>query len=197
MLEDSEIVELEIDFDVYDNPDFGFVASDLVGDYITKDNWLFFRGKEIKHIDHRIFRFDGQSNQGLPDYFDAHAGWILCSKKLVNIINGIVDENDIQWLTPRVEQESQEKFEGYLLLNVIKRLPCMDMKISEYKLDEDGEVDSINKLVIQLPKKEFKLNLFRLAEFPVMLLGSRKLRELCVENEVTGIYFKDILAHQP
>jgi len=111
---------------------------------------------------------------------------LLFNKKVKAIFDAFAIKN-IQYLSARlVEKKTQSTDENYYIANVIGKYTCVDKKASSLELFEDGDIQFINKLVLNLNDEKDYGHIFRLSEFPPILIISDSLKTALIQNNVTG-----------
>ena len=80
----------------------------------------------------------------------------------------------------------------YYVANLRQTVPCMDREKSEFnESDDDGEILSVQRLTA-LPKKIPKdAQLFRLGEFPRMIIIRSDLTKQLRDEKLTGLTFRE------
>lgn len=73
------------------------------------------------------------------------------SEKLKNVIDKI-KIRDIQFVPVLIRNEDDELIEGFSAIKVCNMIHCVDFEKSECDIDEDGDIDNIDKLVLDCDK---------------------------------------------
>ncbi len=81
---------------------------------------------------------------------------------------------------------------SFHILNPLDNITCMDMRASEYSLDEDGQVSEVRRLVIDEGAIGSRRHLFRIEECSYVVLVSRELGEQLRRREARGCALKKI-----
>lgn len=95
--------------------------------------------------------------------------------------------NNIQYYDARlVESTSGATDESYMLANVVGKYACVDEAASKLEYFDDGEIEFIDELALELDEGADYGHIFRLAEFPPILIISNALKVQLEKNHITG-----------
>ena len=81
------------------------------------------------------------------------------------------------------------KTEDYFLFNVTKSIHCMDMVLSRYTKFSTGKLSEPSSIALVKRSVPEDCLLFRMAEYPKLLIASEQFTEIIKENRITGIGF--------
>lgn len=111
---------------------------------------------------------------------------LLINERVKNVFDALSVEN-IQYCRAKlIEQQSGEIDESYYIANVVGKYACVDKEASELEYFSDGEIEFIDSLTLTLDPAMDHGHLFRLAEFPALLVASTELKEKFEEAAITG-----------
>jgi hypothetical protein len=100
--------------------------------------------------------------------------------------------NDIElYDAPLVDASTQSAVSGYKILNVVKRVPCLDWNRSIISYSKNGteQIAAIPRLVVALNLIPSSVQVFRLDEFVPVLLVAESLFRQIYDSGVKGIAF--------
>jgi hypothetical protein len=111
---------------------------------------------------------------------------LFVNEKVKSIFDKLGIRN-IQYFKARlIQQNTQIINENYCIANVIGKYACVDHQESELEYFDDGDIQFIDKLVLNLEEGNDHGHIFRLAEFPALLMISQQLKDMIVESNITG-----------
>lgn len=112
---------------------------------------------------------------------------LLINDKIKAIFDDLNIEN-IQYFKARlIESASGDIDESYLVANVVGKYACVDHAKSELEYFSDGDIQFIDKLVLDLDPSIDYGHIFRLSEFPPVLVISEPLKLKLESSGVTGL----------
>lgn len=76
--------------------------------------------------------------------------------------------------------------EDYFLGNIVGKYSCVDFEKSELELFEEGQIEFIDSLVLSVLDEDRVGHIFRLAEFPTLIIITQALKERLQESDITG-----------
>jgi len=133
---------------------------------------------------------------GQPADFRYTVGGVPISSKRFGEIVQRIAPTDIQRIpvAVRLRNGSEYSSEGYEILNVLAVLECLDIahsKVSRYPQthwdrEKVGNIAAVTRLKI-LPERAAGHHIFRLAEWPTIIVISEKLRDAFCEAGLTGL----------
>ncbi|TEW50168.1 imm11 family protein [Psychromonas algicola] len=111
---------------------------------------------------------------------------LLINKKVKAIFDSL-DIKNIQYLNVRLlEKNTQSINQNYYIANVVGKYACVDKEASKLELFDDGDIQFINKLVLNINNGKDYGHIFRLSEFPSILIISDLLKTALAQNNVAG-----------
>lgn len=111
---------------------------------------------------------------------------LLVNAKVQAVFNSL-DIGNIQYFPARLlEANSHTEDESYCIANIVGKLACVDKAESELDLFDDGEIEFIDKLTLDLDPDTDYGHIFRLAEFPPILVISDLLKTKIEDAKLTG-----------
>lgn len=111
---------------------------------------------------------------------------LLINERVKNVFDTLNIEN-VQYCSAKlIEQDSGEVNDDYFLANIVGKYACVDKDKSELEYFSDGEIEFIDSLALDLDPAVDYGHIFRLAEFPTLIVISTKLKENLEEAAVTG-----------
>ncbi len=114
---------------------------------------------------------------------------LLINNKVKTVFDRLGISN-IQYFKARlIDQATQTVDENYYVANIIGSYACVDHAESELELFDDGSIEFIDKLVLKLDERNDYEHVFRLAEFPALLIISQMLKDSLLESKITGFKF--------
>lgn len=78
---------------------------------------------------------------------------------------------------------------GYRIANVIGVVDCIDRQASELELFDDGDIEFIDRLVLDPARIPSGLDIFRLAGRTTLVIVSRRLKDAIADAGMTGCVF--------
>ncbi|WP_299460869.1 DUF1629 domain-containing protein [uncultured Microscilla sp.] len=126
--------------------------------------------------------------------------FLVISERFKTLFENFQDDIQfIEFIPLRLENlKSNEKSEKYYLLNILNNIECFDWEKSSYTRypkdifpDQQHLIRKVDKLVIDhKPIKE--RNIFRVAEKPIPIYISQKLKDAIEEADLTGVEFHEV-----
>ncbi|WP_322288682.1 imm11 family protein [Aquimarina sp. 2201CG5-10] len=111
---------------------------------------------------------------------------LLINKKVRDILDSL-NINNIEYYSTRLINKSNDEIdEDYKIANIIGQIECVDKKNSELEFYADGEIEFIDKLVLNLEKDKHYGHIFRLSEFLPLIVISNSLKTKIEEEKITG-----------
>lgn len=112
---------------------------------------------------------------------------LLINDKVKTVFDKLSIRN-IQYFKARLlEQNSQTIDESYSIANIVGKFSCVDMDQSKLEFFSDGNIEFIDKLVLDLEVSVDYGHIFRLGEFPAILVISDALKKALETSGVTGL----------
>jgi len=151
-------------------------------------------GNLIKNWNDKItFYFDPDEGDKLTDYLVNNLGWLIVSKKFIEVMN-ILKIRDIQYLPVKiVNLKNNEIINDYKVVNIINVVDGLNLESSDYSTIElDGEkIYSIRKYALKKNKIKDE-NLFKLKGDEIPIFVSNAFKDLIDKNNITGCEFLEI-----
>ncbi len=111
---------------------------------------------------------------------------LLINKKIKDVFNKLAIKN-IQFFPARlIDTNTNKIFEEYCFANIVGKFSCVDFEESELELYDDGDIQFIDKLVLNLSDDIDYGHIFRLAEFLPIVVISDELKQALEESGATG-----------
>lgn len=177
-----------------DVSDFGSVDYELVSEPSTAamKSTSLYKGRALSDefaLKRRFFvDVDGC---GFPDFVDTSAGWILCSPRVVEMFQKVLETDTIQWINPVFRNGVNCDVSGYKVINVLRHIECMDRVASIFDEKKDGSVRLISLLAVKADVLPRDAALFRLKENPHYLLATEELVGVMRDAAISGVRFSD------
>jgi hypothetical protein len=120
---------------------------------------------------------------------------IEVAPRLGLLINGEVKSifdkvgvDNVQYFPARlVEEKTGSVNKEYCFANIVGKYSAVDFSKSDLELYDDGDIRFIDKLVLDIDENQDLGHLFRLAEFPYLIIVSDALKEAIEKKGVTGM----------
>lgn len=129
----------------------------------------------------------GLSSKKLPDVLLGLSPGLVISERVKVILEALPERDKLQFVSVKVKKKN------YWLLNVRNLVPAFDWKNSKYTTYDSNPniIRGVELLVFKLEVVE-GLNLFRMEEKPIGIYISEHLKNILVEEKITGIRISDI-----
>ena len=111
---------------------------------------------------------------------------LLINNKVKAIFDSLGIKNIQYFNAQLLEKNNQSINQDYCIANVVGKYACVDKEASELDLFDDGDIQFIDKLVLNLNSEDDYEHIFRLAEFPPILIISDILKTALIKNNITG-----------
>lgn len=122
----------------------------------------------------------------LPDVLGDSISKIVISAKLRSIFDALPQQDPFQYFPVMIHKKE------YFLTNILHVLPCFDWDKSTYTTYSNPKViRDIEHLVLK-PDVIDGYHIFRMAEEPYAVYISETLKEILIQEKVTGIKISDI-----
>ena len=143
------------------------------------------------------------SRDGTPDDVLANAlGWPVFSRRLVDALTaGAIGVSDVQFLPIRVSRSTGETIPGFVVANVIARIPALDISKSKLVGIDEDETDPLTGQlkIVGLGKAALKSavvdghDIVRLTEFFPPIFVSQRFVEAFNRAKFTGVTFSPVM----
>lgn len=111
---------------------------------------------------------------------------LLVNGKVKRVFDALGIQN-IQYFDARLTERNNGNIDKrYTIANVIGKHACLDEQNSELELFDDGDIQFIDRLSLALNDDTDYGHIFRLGEFPSILIISSALKRMLEEHEITG-----------
>jgi len=112
---------------------------------------------------------------------------LLVNAKVKSIFDALKVTNIQYFPTRLIKSDTNEIDQGYCIANIVGKNKCVDFEKSELELFDDGDIEFIDKLVLNIDEQGDYEHIFRLAEFPALLVISDMLKNEIEAARVTGL----------
>lgn len=137
-----------------------------------------------------IFRLSEPLQGTLTDHLSADGiPGLVFSDKLCRLLYNMMVANLQYFPLTIINTPNGETYEGYKIANVIGVLDCIDKKASDMEYFDDGDIEFINKLVIDEAKIPPEFDFFRLSGRTTLVLVSQVVKDAIVGAGMTGCIF--------
>ena len=162
----------------------------------TKDRYCMNNGTPISDWEGIVFSYDSHEGNIVSDYISNSLDWFIVTEKLEKLLEaGGFIPNTCQALPVSVQDYSG--IDKSVIAYAINLLDCVhdaiDLEKSDYTVlkYEDIEMMSIRKFVLK-QKNILGHDLFFLKESPMYIFVSDTIRNLIIENELSGFDFVEV-----
>jgi hypothetical protein len=111
---------------------------------------------------------------------------LLINKKIRDVLDTLNINNIEYYSTRLINKSNSEIDEDYKIANIIGKIECVDKENSELEFYTDGEIEFIDKLVLNLGKDKHYGHIFRMSEFLPLIVISNSLKIKLEEKNITG-----------
>jgi len=111
---------------------------------------------------------------------------LLINNKVKAVFDALNIKNIQYFNTQLLEKNNQLTNQEYYIANVVGKHACVNKEASKLDLFDDGDIEFINKLVLTMNSGNDYEHIFRLAEFPSILIISNMLKTALLKNNITG-----------
>ena len=137
----------------------------------------------IRTEEHRGNYTDNLISFGIPG--------LVINEKIQSILNELA-ANNIEYHDLMIHDEVMGcEISEYKIANIIGLEKCINMKLSQVRIDEDyGGIEAIERLVLDEKKlKETTLRIFRIMELEQIVLAHDSVKEAFEANNISGVEF--------
>jgi hypothetical protein len=129
------------------------------------------------------------------DYVGNPLSWVICSKRLVDLIMKFASA-DLQVINAPLFRKTGEKLENYYTVNILRCIKCIDEKSSviSFKDENRSKIMGIYEYAFVDANIPREVHVFRPAEFPYGVFFSDELAQEIAAMNATGIIFKQCKA---
>jgi hypothetical protein len=128
-----------------------------------------------------------------PDYVANPISWEICSSRMAAVVERLAGP-DVQFVkAPLYREQSGEYVPDYLILNALRRLPCLDLTNSSVRYRDEGktQIASVDPPVIKASRVPAGTHVFRSEEFFPFLFFSEELFQDLYGARMRGLAFME------
>lgn len=162
----------------------------MVADYDLGglDHTILWRGWHVtENVLHRAKLF---LTRGVTaDYVANPLSWPICSGRLISAISAVI-QKDCEILTaPTVDEETGEPIGEFRLLNVLRKVACLNVERSDISYHEEhkNRIFMIYQMALDGTKIDMDVHLFRLPEWPYAVIVSAEFADKLVGEQFRGL----------
>jgi hypothetical protein len=155
------------------------------------DHTIFWEGRFLSdRVPNTVRLLMGDGKAG--DFVVNPLSWPVCSERMVSLLASRA-AHDIQLFdAPLIDAETKVRIPGYKIVNVIRRVACLDVEKSEisYEQDQPTKIFVIYTIAIDSTKVDPNIHLFRLEAWPYTVIVSDELARDFAGRGFSGIAFE-------
>lgn len=157
-----------------------------MGDFKLTNFW---GGKQNISLSDSVQLFiDSTGNS--PDLMGNPVSWLICSEKLISLISSVTSDGFEIYDAPLFDSKTKKTVAGYSILNVYKKIPCLDLEKSSVDWSSDHkEITAVYEHVFCKDKIPEDCHIFRPSEWPFSVVLSDKLAKSFIGKDLTGVAF--------
>lgn len=114
---------------------------------------------------------------------------LVLSERLCAVLDGLGISNVEYVPLSLVDPFSGQTHDRYRIANVIGVVDCVDRDASDLEFYPDGDIEFIDRLVLDEDRIPPGLDLFRLAGRTTLVIASQRLKDAITEAGITGCVF--------
>lgn len=114
---------------------------------------------------------------------------VVFSKRLCDVFDRLLIDNIQYFSLYIVDPETGDTYTDHKIANVIGVVDCVDKKRSDIEYFEDGDIEFINKLILDESKIPPELKIFRLSKRTTLLFVHESVKSAIEEAGITGCVF--------
>ncbi len=161
-----------------------YIESSEVPEYIQEN---YSDGISLAPIKGTLKFFYKYKTNRKPDYLSGTEGYPIVSTRFKDILTdispGFLEFFPVQLIC----EKTKEIDTSYFFVNILNNIPCLDWAQSKYeKFGLADVVINVSKLVIK-PDVIRDRNIFRIAELPVLIFVSDKLKSILEKEAISGV----------
>lgn len=133
----------------------------------------------------------GNNGDYLPDLLLNPISWLIVSPRLCHVLT-LHAGGDLQvFPAPLFDSETGEPITGYSVVNLTKRIYCLDADLSDVSTENDApsRIRAIHKYVLKRSEIPQDTNVFRLGEYFTAIFWSTRLIGHLRGKNFTGLAF--------
>lgn len=112
---------------------------------------------------------------------------LLINEKVKSIFDSLNIRNIQYFAAQLFDSNSNDVDKGYCIANIVGKYSCVNIDESELEFFDDGDIEFIDKLVLNIDEGSDCGHIFRMAEFPAILVISDELKNKVDEIGVSGL----------
>lgn len=112
---------------------------------------------------------------------------LLISDRVKTIFKRLGIENVQLFKSKLIDLNTNDVDESYDFVNIVGILSCIDQNKSELEFYNDGQIEFIDSLVLNIAENEVRSHIFRIAEYPSLIVISDELKEQLEKFCITGV----------
>jgi hypothetical protein len=167
--------------------------ADLSGSFSTElgDDISFDDGEKIPFsITKAIYKLTDPLQGDLTDHLsiDEIPGLVF-SDRLCQLFHNMMITNLQYFPLTIINASKDEVCEGYNIVNILGVVDCVDRVASDLEYFDSGDIEFVNKLVLDETKIPSELDIFRLAGRTTMVIVSQVVKDAIIGAGMTGCVF--------
>ncbi|MCI0393182.1 MAG: hypothetical protein MOB07_31015 [Acidobacteria bacterium] len=124
------------------------------------------------------------------DYLNNPISWPICSNRMLEVLMKYASKDIQHFDAPLFDDKTREPVPGFKVVNLIRRIECLDMKKSVISYSDDKkEILSVMEPVFIAKKIPKDIHIFRPEESHYHLIVSDELAKDLVSNYIAGVAF--------
>ena len=137
------------------------------------------------------FKIEKDADGNISDNFLAYGVRApFLNEKGLSCLSNVKDEDVTYFDTNITDIRNNITYTTYKIVNINKAISCVDFRQSELELDEDGDIEFIDKLVLNEEKlTEYEVSICRISEFLPLIVVHDDIRSKMLNLGVTGVNF--------
>ncbi len=167
--------------------------ADLCGTFSTDlgDDISFDDGEEIPlPIKKGIYTLTESLQGNLTDHLSVdEIPGLVFSDRLCQLIHNMMITNLQYFPLSIINTTKGETYESYKIANIVGVVDCVDKAASDLEYFDDGDIEFVNKLVLDEGKVPPELDIFRLSGRTTMVIVSQVVKDAIVGAGMTGCVF--------
>jgi hypothetical protein len=128
-----------------------------------------------------------------PDSMANALSWPICSERFAEILS-LRATNDVQVFgAPLFESPTGKAVAGYKIVNVVRKVQCLDFANSEvsYDAQNPGKIIGVHRIAVIASRVPPDVHIFRMKEWPYEVIFSGELANDCVGKRLLGVAFQE------
>lgn len=125
----------------------------------------------------------------LPDYMGNPLALPICSQRFSEHLVSYASSDIELHSAPLFRSGADERLGGYVMVNAVRKVPCLDVERSQVGYAQDGSLSAVFKYTIASRKVPADMHIFRVAEHPYSILFSDELAQSLRGKGMSGVAF--------